>query len=104
VNPEPIPPELFVHNLEDGGIVFTYDCPDGCDGLKADLEAYVTEAGGRTLLTPYEGIVDVDGNRRRAAAVAWTRVFYFDDLDDAARGEILTFVGIYEGIDHHAGR
>jgi hypothetical protein len=104
VSSEPIPPEVFVHNLEDGGIIFAYDCPDGCEDLKGGLEAYVTEAGGRTLLTPYEGIVDVDGARRRGAAVAWTRVLYFDELDDATRGEIDVFVQVYEGIDNHAGR
>ena len=103
VSPEPIPPEVFVHNLEDGGIVFAYDCPDGCDGLQADLEAYVAAAGGRTLLTEYDGIVDPEGNRRRAAAVAWTRVFYFDDLDDAVRGEVDAFVRIYQGLNHHVG-
>lgn len=30
VHSTPLPPERFVHNLEHGGIVLTYNCPDGC--------------------------------------------------------------------------
>lgn len=30
VHTTPLPPERFVHNLEHGGIVLTYHCPEGC--------------------------------------------------------------------------
>lgn len=101
---EPLPPELFIHNLEDGGVVLAYNCPDGCDELQSGLEAIVTDVGAGTLSTPYEEpIVDPDGNEYRAAAVAWTRVFYFDELTPDVESEIETFISLYRGIDNHVG-
>jgi len=97
-----VPPELFVHNLEDAGVVLAYDCPDGCPDLIDGLTSYVEDNGGRLLLTPYTGI-SYEGTGHRAAAVAWTRVFYFDDFDATNRSELDLFVGLYEGIDHHVG-
>ena len=35
VHDEPIPNELQVHNLEDGGVMVQYDCPEGCPDLVA---------------------------------------------------------------------
>jgi hypothetical protein len=103
VHEDPIPEELFIHNLEDGGVVITYDCPEGCDDLKADLTEFVEDEGGRVVLTPYEGI-EHEGVSYRVAAVAWTRIFYFDELTDENESELRTFISIYEGIDNHAGR
>ncbi len=101
---EALPPELFLHNLEDGGIVLAYNCPDGCDELQAGVDAIVTDVGAGTLSTPYENpIVDPDGNEYRAAAVAWTRVFYFDELTPEVESEVETFISLYRGIDNHVG-
>lgn len=99
VHEDPVPQELFVHNMEDGGVVFTYDCPDGCDDLVGGLSEIV-EGGSRRLLTPYEGI-EHDGTGYRAAAAAWTKVFYFDELTDDVRNDLETFIDLYEGVDHH---
>lgn len=101
VHEEPIPPELFVHNMEDGGVVITYDCPDGCAELQSDLTSLVDDVGGRVLLTPYEGI-EHEGVEYRAAIAAWTRVFYFDELSEDVESEVRTFIRLYEGIDNHA--
>jgi hypothetical protein len=100
---EAVPPELFVHNLEDAGVVLTYDCPDGCDDLVQGLRDTVADnAGRRLLITPFDGIVNpVDGKAYKGAAVAWTRVLYFDQLDEAGLKELQTFISSYEGIDHH---
>ncbi|HEY7704177.1 MAG TPA: DUF3105 domain-containing protein [Acidimicrobiia bacterium] len=100
---EAVQPELFVHNLEDAGVVLTYDCPDGCDGLLQGLrDTLAANAGKRVLITPYEGIVNpVDGKAYKGAAVAWTRVLYFNDLDADGLKELQTFISSYEGIDHH---
>lgn len=100
VHEETLPEELFVHNMEDGGVVFAYDCPDGCDDLVAGLTEIVAD-GSRRVLTPYTGIVH-DGVQYRAAAAAWTRVYYFDELTDEVRSDLDTFTGLYEGLDHHA--
>jgi hypothetical protein len=100
VSEQPIPPELFVHNLEDAGVVIAYDCPDGCDEFRAPLVELVENRGGRLLLTEFNGI-EHEGQRYRGAAVAWTRVFYFDEVDDHTLSEIEVFINLYEGIDHH---
>lgn len=101
VHEEPIPEELFIHNMEDGGVVITYDCPDGCAELQSALTSLVDDVGGRVLLTPYEGIAH-EGVEYRAAIAAWTRVFYFDQWTDDVESEVRTFISLYEGIDHHA--
>lgn len=101
VHEEPIPEELFIHNLEDGGVVITYDCPSDCAELQAGLTELVEDVGGRVVLTPYEGI-EHEGVSYRAAAVAWARIFYFDELTEDNESEIRTFINLYEGIDHHA--
>ena len=36
---EPIPDQLQVHNLEDGGVLVQYNCPDGCPDLVASSKA-----------------------------------------------------------------
>jgi hypothetical protein len=97
-----IPPELYVHNLEDGGVVLAYSCgsscPDLVDGLRQRLEDF---SGRNLLLMPYQDIVDPDGVAFRAAAVAWGRVLYFDDLSDG--DQLDEFIRTFEGLDHHVG-
>jgi hypothetical protein len=100
---EPVAPEIFIHNLEDAGIVLAYDCPEGCDHLLTGLRDVLADhTGKRVMLTPYSGITNpIDGKSYRGAAVAWTRVLYFDDLSAENRSEVDAFIGLYEGIDHH---
>lgn len=98
---DPVPPELFVHNLEDGGVVLAYDCPDGCPDVVDDLSTRLDE--GRVLVTPYDGITDTTGASRRIAAVAWTRVLYLDDLGEESASELDVFISLFEGVDHHVG-
>jgi hypothetical protein len=99
-----IPPELYVHNLEDGGVILAYSCgtscPDLVDGLRQTLEDF---AGRNLILMPYQDIVDPDGVAYRAAAVAWGRVLYFDDLSDASGEQLDEFIRTFEGVDHHVG-
>ena len=99
---EPAPPELFVHSLEDGAVVLTYDCPDGCPGLVAELRGVLERNPNRNLiLMPYSGIVDLEDRSRRLAAVAWNRVLYFDSVDEPNLSELEVFISLYEGVDHH---
>lgn len=104
VSEEAIPPELYIHNLEDAGVVFVYNCSSECDDFTGSLATLVEDRPEPTLmLTPFDGaIADPDGTSYRAAAIAWSRVFYFDELTDDVRSEIDDFVNIYHGIDHHA--
>jgi hypothetical protein len=64
VHTEVVPARYWVHNLEHGGIVFLYNCPDGCD---TDLERFtaLAKANDHTLLTEYPELPT------RFALVAW---------------------------------
>ena len=90
-----IPDEVQVHNLEDGFVIFHYNCPDGCDELVQQLTGIVQgylDDGRRVFMEPY---ADMD---TRIALTAWTRLEAFEDFDEA---RIRTFVDAYEGVDHH---
>lgn len=109
---EPIVDELQIHNLEDGGVIVHYNCPDGCPELLEQLRAAIGEAFGGSyeeaqkrseldfrnpqaahwLLVPRP---DMD---TRIALTAWTRIDKFDEFDQE---RIVTFLKQYEGIDHH---
>jgi hypothetical protein len=55
VHEEAVPDECFVHNLEHGGVLFLYNCPEGCADEVAQMAEFVS---GRTyaLLTPYPAL------------------------------------------------
>ena len=97
-----IPPELFIHNLEDGGVVLAYSCSSDCPQLVEGLRSTLRDFDGRRiLLTPYDDIVDQSGVAHRAAAVAWGRVWFFDELTESTRADLETFIRTFEGVDHH---
>ena len=67
-----IPRGFWVHSLEHGAVVFTYNCPGGCAAEVADVQAFIdalpADCGGatrRVILTP-DPDLDV-----RFAASAW---------------------------------
>jgi hypothetical protein len=61
---EELADERWVHNLEHGGVILLYNCPEGCANEVDTMRVYVS---GRTqaLLTPYRALPT------RFAAVAW---------------------------------
>jgi hypothetical protein len=61
---EELADERWVHNLEHGGVVFLYNCPDGCANDVDTMRVFVS---GRTqaLLTPYNALPT------RYAVVSW---------------------------------
>ena len=62
----PIRTERWVHNLEHGGLVFLYNCPEGCADDIASLTAFVQSLPpGRAVMAPY---AEMDS---RVAALAW---------------------------------
>lgn len=69
--------ERFVHNLEHGGVVFLYRCPEGCD---AEVRALRELVGARdlALLTPYAALPT------RFAVVSWGYRLLSDCFDRAA--------------------
>lgn len=92
VHTEPIPDELQVHNLEDGGVMVQYNCPDGCEELVQQLEEIVRQYDRFVILAPYP---DMD---TRIALTAWTRIAKLDEYDES---RIVNFINAYRGIDHH---
>lgn len=91
IHAQPIPDELQVHNLEDGGVLVQYNCRD-CHDLIATLEAIVSRYPDRVILAPYPKM-DV-----RIALTAWGRIDAFPDVDEQ---RIVRFIEAYRGIDHH---
>jgi len=99
-----LPPELYVHNLEDGGVVLAYSCDTACPDLVEGLRQVLVDFEGRDLLLmPYQDVVDPDGVAHRAAAVAWGRVLYLDELDEVSSKQLDSFIRTFEAIDHHVG-
>jgi hypothetical protein len=90
VHDSPIAPEHWVHNLEHGGVVFLYNCPDGCAADVATLTQLVN-THTRTVLTEYDQLPG------RFAVVAWGRRIVSSCVDTA------TFAKFYtENFDHGA--
>jgi Protein of unknown function (DUF3105) len=91
IHTQPIPDELQVHNLEDGGVLVQYNCRD-CDAVIAQLEATVSLYSDKVILAPYPKM------DTRIALTAWGRIDTFDDVDEQ---RIVRFIEAYRGIDHH---
>jgi Protein of unknown function (DUF3105) len=91
IHAKPIPDELQVHNLEDGGVLVQYDCRD-CEALIAKLKAIVSRYPDQVILAPYPNL------ETRIALTAWGRINTFDDFDEP---RIVRFIEAYRGIDHH---
>lgn len=91
----PIPRELQVHNLEDGGVLVQYNCPKGCPELVQKLEKIVKRYKEFVILAPYPDMAE------RIALTAWTRIDKFNDFDE---NRVLRFIEAYKGIDHHVRR
>ena len=92
IHSEPIPNELQVHNLEDGGVLVQYSCPDGCPTTVAQLSRIVEAYGSYVILAPYRNM------DRYIALTAWGRMDALDEVDET---RITKFIETYRGLDHH---
>ncbi|MBI4593322.1 MAG: DUF3105 domain-containing protein [Candidatus Rokubacteria bacterium] len=90
IHTRPIPPELQVHNLEDGGVVVQYNCE--CPNLADQLAKIVGGYSKQVILAPYPGM------KSRIALTAWTRIDAFEQFDEP---RVRRFIEAYRGIDHH---
>jgi len=90
VHTRPIPRELQVHNLEDGGVVVQYNCE--CPDLAAKLRGVVEKYDKQVILAPYPGMPST------IALTAWTRIETLSAFDEK---RIRRFIEAYRGIDHH---
>jgi hypothetical protein len=89
----PVPPELQVHNLEHGGVLIQYNCPELCPDLVAKLEA-VAKTREFVLVAPYPLM------STRIALTAWGRIETLNELDMAS---VQRFIDAHAGKDHHDG-
>ncbi len=90
VHTRPIPPELQVHNLEDGGVLVQYSCE--CPDLVEQLKRVVQRYDRYVILAPYPRMSS------RIALTAWTRLETLDEFDEP---RIRRFIEAYRGRDHH---
>ncbi len=104
----PIPDELQLHNLEDGGVVVQYNCTpdvgsqnqatpsaaaqDECKKLVENLSSIVKKYSDKVLMAPYPKL------DTKIALTAWTRI---DTLSDFDEERIQKFIKAFKGIDHH---
>ncbi|GIV80512.1 DUF3105 domain-containing protein [Litorilinea aerophila] len=105
---EPQRYEHLVHNLEDGGVIVYYQCPEGCpevvDALREIVDPYI-QARRHVIMVPNDPSWTIGNSQplhqdmgARIAVVAWQKVLKMDEVD-AER--IRAFIERYEGIDHH---
>ena len=86
---EPAPEEMWIHNLEHGGIVALYNCPQDCPDLTGKLEE-LYKSGPRSkygsvklVVAPYNKVPN------KLSLVAWTYYLLLDDYnDETVRGFI----------------
>ena len=105
---EPQRYEHLIHNLEDGGVVLYYQCPEGCPEVVKELtdlvQPYLAQ-GKHVVLAPNNPAWSINGSQplhqdmeARIALTAWQRILKLDEVDSSA---VRTFIERYEGIDHH---
>jgi hypothetical protein len=108
VHDEPIQYEHLIHNLEDGGVVVYYQCPDECPEIVSQLRDLLNpyiDAGRHVVLVPNDPEWTVGGSQplhQEMAAVialtAWQKLLNLEEVDGEA---IRSFIDRYEGVDHH---
>jgi hypothetical protein len=87
----PVPDEVQVHNLEDGGVVVQFG-----DGLSYDETrslAFVTADFEKVIFAPRPSL-----DRGEIVLTAWGRILRLDEVDES---RIRDFIEAYEGTDHH---
>ncbi len=103
---QPVPYQMLLHNMEDGGIIVYYQCPDGCsdtvDALTSIVNAYIDD-GQRLVLAPNipgwsNGTTGHADMGAQIVVTAWNRILKMDAVDVE---RIRAFVDKYQGIDHH---
>lgn len=108
VSSSPIPDELQLHNLEDGGVGIQFNCAPGvssqnnatpsaqvedeCKQLVDVLATIAKKYPDKVFMAPYPAL------DTRIALTAWTRIDKFNDIDVE---RIEKFIQAFKGIDHH---
>ncbi|MGI8586316.1 MAG: DUF3105 domain-containing protein [Chloroflexia bacterium] len=87
----PVPKELQVHGLEDGGVIISYQ-PSLDPAMIAKLTALTGGYDSKLILTPEPGL------GTSIVLTAWGRMQRFPQYDEAG---IRRFIEAYRGVDHH---
>lgn len=91
VSDEPVPDEVQVHNLEDGGVAIQYG--DGVSPEQVKELANITGDYQRVILAPRPSL-----SENAIVLTAWGRIMRLDGVDE---DRIRDFIGTFEGVDHH---
>ncbi len=90
---EEVPAEVFVHNLEHGGVVILYNCASPCPDVVRQLEETV-QALPKSKHGHVKVVVSPNSRiKTRFALLAWTRLDEFDRFD---RERIVRFVRAWQ--------
>jgi hypothetical protein len=110
VSPQPQQYEYLLHNLEDGGVVIYYQCPEVCaetvTALEAIVQPYLSTQRKLVVVRNDPSWLDPNGQPlhkdmgAKIAVTAWGKLLKLDEVD-ATR--IQAFIAQNEGIDHHSG-
>lgn len=82
IKSEPLPSELFIHNMEHGGVILHYNCPDGCPDEIEKMSEIVRRAD-ETILMPNPDM------ESRFALTAWNWLLTMEEYDDALAREFV---------------
>lgn len=94
VHEKPVPQEVFIHNMEHGGVIIGYNCPQGCPDLAEELSEYADDHD-LVIVAPNPGLDSP------IVLAAWTHTLSLERMDDAGREAIRRFFESFYGIDHH---
>lgn len=95
VHEQPVPLELQLHNLKDGGVAIQYNCPTGCKDIVAQLEKITNSYTRNVLMAPYP-MMDA-----KIALTAWGQSQMMDTVDEA---RIRKFIDEHAGKNHHVSK
>lgn len=76
IKDKPLPPERFVHNMEHGGVILHYNCPDGCEDEVTQM-AEIVRRTDETILMPNPDM------ESRFAVTAWNWLATMEAYDDS---------------------
>lgn len=88
----PIPWQVQVHNLEDGGVIIHYRCDGPCPDTVSALEQLVGSYPTQVIAVPEPRLSS------KFALTAWERLATLDEFDESL---MRRFIDAYRGLDHH---
>ena len=82
IKSEPLAEELFIHNMEHGGVILHYNCPDGCQNEVESMSEIVRRTD-ETILMPNPNMDS------RFAVTAWNWLMTMEVYDDSVAREFV---------------